>query len=308
MQPSTSSSSRMAENIPPGDEIPELNAGQGDNPPEPTSSNSSTQAVRGSPAHYFNSHSPSVLDPGTPSAPPVPDPFVGVSVSSPQPPVPPTPSSSQQQPAEPAPPSVDVPSSSTSSSIHPSDPPGIQVNREQLSSLLEFGFDEWTAVLALQKTGGVSVEAAVNWIIERSNVDDYQEDGHEDSDDDMGAAESRTHKMVFVANMSLKMGSGKLAAQVGHATLSTYRLAQGSEQGRAGLEAWRRTGEMKIVLRGRDTEHLMDLLKESRDRGLVAYLVADAGHTQIPAGSRTVLGIFGSIAEVDAVTGQLKLL
>lgn len=31
------------------------------------------------------------------------------------------------------------------------------------------------------------------------------------------------HKMVFVANMTLKMGSGKLAAQVGHACLGLYR-------------------------------------------------------------------------------------
>ena len=28
--------------------------------------------------------------------------------------------------------------------------------------------------------------------------------------------------MVFVANTSLKMGAGKLAAQVGHATLGVY--------------------------------------------------------------------------------------
>lgn len=40
----------------------------------------------------------------------------------------------------------------------------------------------------------------------------------------------RQHKMVFVVNMSLKMGAGKLAAQVGHATLAVYRLAQRSEE------------------------------------------------------------------------------
>lgn len=38
----------------------------------------------------------------------------------------------------------------------------------------------------------------------------------------------RSHKMIFVANMSLKMGVGKLAAQVGHATLGVYRVAQKS--------------------------------------------------------------------------------
>ena len=29
--------------------------------------------------------------------------------------------------------------------------------------------------------------------------------------------------MVFVANTSLKMGAGKMAAQVGHATLGVYQ-------------------------------------------------------------------------------------
>lgn len=50
------------------------------------------------------------------------------------------------------------------------------------------------------------------------------------------------------------------------------------------------------------------MLHSNTFQGLYAYLVADAGHTQIPAGSRTVLGIFGPISEIDAVTGQLKLL
>lgn len=64
---------------------------------------------------------------------------------------------------------------------------------DQIAVLLEFGFDEWTARLALIKTAGASssVEAAVNWIIERSNADDFQEDGLEDSDDEMGGQSSR---------------------------------------------------------------------------------------------------------------------
>ena len=40
----------------------------------------------------------------------------------------------------------------------------------------------------------------------------------------------RTHKMVFVANMSLKMGAGKMAAQVGHACLGVYRTAVKTEE------------------------------------------------------------------------------
>lgn len=41
---------------------------------------------------------------------------------------------------------------------------------------------------------------------------------------------SKPHKMVFVANMGLKMGVGKLAAQVGHATLGVYCKAMKSKQ------------------------------------------------------------------------------
>lgn len=36
--------------------------------------------------------------------------------------------------------------------------------------------------------------------------------------------------MIFVINMNLKMGTGKLAAQVGHASISVYRLAQRKEE------------------------------------------------------------------------------
>ncbi|KAK6017728.1 putative aminoacyl-tRNA hydrolase [Ostertagia ostertagi] len=91
--------------------------------------------------------------------------------------------------------------------------------------------------------------------------------------------------MVLVANMSLKMGTGKLAAQVGHATLGVYRQAMNSEAGREAVEAWtRRMG--RVVL----------------------SLCNNAGYTQIPPGSRTVLGIFGTVEQVDAVTGGLKLL
>lgn len=45
-----------------------------------------------------------------------------------------------------------------------------------------------------------------------------------------------------------------------------------------------------------------------RIQGCVAYLVQDAGYTQIPAGSRTILGVFGPVEAVDSVTGSLKLL
>lgn len=41
--------------------------------------------------------------------------------------------------------------------------------------------------------------------------------------------------------------------------------------------------------------------------GLLFSTIEDAGLTQIPAGSRTVLAVFGSVSDVDAVTGHLRL-
>ncbi|VDN55989.1 unnamed protein product, partial [Dracunculus medinensis] len=155
------------------------------------------------------------------------------------------------------------------------------------------------------------INSAINWILEHSNESEYESDvnGYQVA---MGA-----HKMIFVINMNLKMGTGKLAAQVGHASISVYRLAQRKEEGQRALEAWRACGEMKVVVKGQNTEHLLELFKMAKDlrffpcffyMGLFAYVVSDAGRTQIPAGSRTVLAIFGPSDLVDSVTGQLKLL
>jgi len=124
----------------------------------------------------------------------------------------------------------------------------------------------------------------------------------------INALRSKPHKMVFVANMSLKMGAGKLAAQVGHATLGVYCNAMKSKEGQASVKTWNYHGAMKIVVKGQDADQLNALHNQANELGLFSYLVQDAGHTQIPAGSRTILGLFGPVEEVDKITGTLKLL
>ncbi|VDM99071.1 unnamed protein product [Thelazia callipaeda] len=196
---------------------------------------------------------------------------------------------------------------------HPADPENKEelVDRVLLAEILELGFEESIAILALSKTKGIGgAETAVNWILEHSNESDF---GSDEEQNLMGGVQfsnaiARRHKMVFVVNMTLKMGTGKLAAQVGHATLGVYRLAQRSEDGQHALDAWRISGEMKVVVKGHNTEMLLDLFKQAKDIGLFAYIVSDAGLTQVPVGSRTVLGIFGPSETVDMVTGELKLL
>jgi PTH2 family peptidyl-tRNA hydrolase len=51
------------------------------------------------------------------------------------------------------------------------------------------------------------------------------------------------------------------------------------------------------------------LLGKAKEQGIPYYLVADAGHTQVEAGSKTVLGLGPATArQLDVVTGEMKLL
>jgi PTH2 family peptidyl-tRNA hydrolase len=64
----------------------------------------------------------------------------------------------------------------------------------------------------------------------------------------------------------------------------------------------------KIALRGETTEELVELATKADEAGLPNTSIRDAGLTEIPGGSLTVLGIFGASNNVDKVTGRLKLL
>ena len=114
-------------------------------------------------------------------------------------------------------------------------------------------------------------------------------------------------KMVFVVNHELKMGKGKIAAQVAHAAVKAT-LACG-EQDPALLDAWFKTGQKKICVKGDSAQHLEQLSIDAKKNGLLANKIHDAGHTQIPAGSFTVLAIGPCRDEdIETVTGDLKLL
>jgi len=63
----------------------------------------------------------------------------------------------------------------------------------------------------------------------------------------------------------------------------------------------------KIVLSCDTDNELFELEQLARRRGLPSTVIEDAGLTQIPAGSKTILAIFGVVNEVDEITGKLKL-
>lgn len=100
-------------------------------------------------------------------------------------------------------------------------------------------------------------------------------------------------KLVLCVNMRLKMGSGKIAAQCGHATLGAFKIAQ--RHCKSAVDNWEYYGQAKIAVKVDKEETMFEIYEKARNAGLVTYLVEDAGRTQIAAGSKTVLGILKKI-------------
>lgn len=205
-------------------------------------------------------------------------------------------------------------------------------NKDALELILGMGISENAAKRGLYNTGNHSAELAIGWVFEHiANVELHEpftppviSSAQADMDistiyhsyDDMieGMLEADrgmaggSFKMVFVANSSLKMGVGKLAAQVGHAALALYRFVDSQRDRTHDLGQWENFGAKKIVLKGTDTQHLLDLKQKAIELQISNILIHDAGRTQIDPGSLTILALFGRNKEVDCVTGKLKLL
>ena len=121
-------------------------------------------------------------------------------------------------------------------------------------------------------------------------------------------------KMVFCVRGDLKMSPGKVAAQVGHATLGCWQAAGRDARWRAWAQAWNYRAAAKITLVV-DSEAQLDAIAAAATAADLPHVVIeDAGRTEIPAGSRTVLGLGPApIPLIDAITGRggaipLKLL
>ncbi|XP_076899155.1 uncharacterized protein LOC143552940, partial [Bidens hawaiensis] len=114
-------------------------------------------------------------------------------------------------------------------------------------------------------------------------------------------------KMVLVVRQDLKMGQGKVASQCAHAATGLYSKLMQSHQNL--LRRWERCGQAKIVVTCKNQQEMNKLLEEAERIGLPTYVVADAGRTQVSAGSKTVLAIGpGYKSIVDSVTGKQRLL
>lgn len=95
--------------------------------------------------------------------------------------------------------------------------------------------------------------------------------------------------MYFIVNDDLKMGKGKIAAQVGHAVSAMYQhVLRGVPI--PGLHSWISGGQEKKIVLKASREQIDELIRDYPP----PIVIHDAGHTQVPEGSLTVIAYYPS--------------
>ena len=114
-------------------------------------------------------------------------------------------------------------------------------------------------------------------------------------------------KQVIIVRRDVKMGTGKVAAQVAHAAVMGAEKVKAYK--REWFEAWFNEGQAKVVLKVKTIEELMEIRKRADQLCLPVVQVQDKGLTQIPSGTITCIGIGPAPSDiVGRVTNNLKLL
>lgn len=116
---------------------------------------------------------------------------------------------------------------------------------------------------------------------------------------------NQEYVMYLIVNSSLKMGKGKLSAQVGH---GVHKMAQYCLSNQK--EIWSKyvkSNFPKIVLKTKSQEQLINILDQTKD--IFKCYVIDEGRTQIPENSLTVVAYIPMIKkEAPIQIKELKLL
>ncbi len=115
------------------------------------------------------------------------------------------------------------------------------------------------------------------------------------------------YKVVVLVRTDLDMGKGKVAAQVGHASVELALRAQ--KMDKKAFDSWMSSGQKKVVLKVSNKDEMIRYMNEARSNGLYTVMITDAGRTQIEPGSETCVGIGPApCSEIDRVTGSLKMM
>ena len=113
--------------------------------------------------------------------------------------------------------------------------------------------------------------------------------------------------MAIVTRSDLKLSTGKLAVQVAHAAVEC--ALDTKKNNSKWFNKWQSEGAKKVVLKVDSERDLFFLRDKAEELKMASHIITDAGHTEIPAGTITVLGI-GPAPEniMDQVTGNLETL
>lgn len=111
--------------------------------------------------------------------------------------------------------------------------------------------------------------------------------------------------MALIVRKDLRLSAGKVAVQCSHAAVSCALVARKHEPRL--MERWQSSGGRKISLAVDSLDLLKELMIKAKSAGLITHMVKDAGHTEIPPGTITVLGIGPAPkSSINALTGELK--
>jgi PTH2 family peptidyl-tRNA hydrolase len=130
-----------------------------------------------------------------------------------------------------------------------------------------------------------------------------------DAQDKAGAWDTTDfrYKLAIAVRRDLDMGKGKIAVQVGHASITA---AEETRRHRPEWwKGWFNEGQCKVVVKVNSESELQDLEKKAHELGLASAIVHDRGLTQVEPGTATCIGIGPAPAElVDKITRMLPLL
>lgn len=115
------------------------------------------------------------------------------------------------------------------------------------------------------------------------------------------------YKMVIITRKDLKLSQGKLAAQVAHAAVECALMTKKNNS--KWFKKWMEEGAKKAILKTTSLNEFYELKDIADKLNISSVIISDAGHTEIPLGTKTVLGI-GPAPDnlIDKITGDLPLL
>lgn len=114
-------------------------------------------------------------------------------------------------------------------------------------------------------------------------------------------------KQIIIIRTDIKMSKGKIAAQAGHAAVSSAEYARKNRP--EWWSPWINEGQCKIAVKVGSEEEILELERKARSANLPIALIVDRGLTELPPSTITCLGIGPAPSnKVDSITGNLHLL